>query len=165
MGKLLERHDVVFLQEVRGDAADSDLYARELVDHVVYTSHLIEGRHGGVMAIIKKSFLARFDDIIVQELLSGRVMRIMMIADDITLNFINLHLDPSTDIATKKDTLTTIFNHTDPSSMTSFLVGDYNVPDEAEGRFHPRQRRWTHYDRALGRWMGEMMTNFTELQQ
>ena len=59
VGKLLDRHDVLFLQEVRGSTSDSDLYTNELGEHVVYTSHVQDGVHGGVMVAIKKAFLAR----------------------------------------------------------------------------------------------------------
>ena len=39
MGKLASKHDIVGLQEVRGNASDAMMLALEMTDHVSYYSH------------------------------------------------------------------------------------------------------------------------------
>ena len=78
MGKLADKHDLLLLQEVRGNASDVALLADEMRGHVIYSSHCALGRAGGVMTIIRKSFLKQFGDVMVHSMVDGRVLRCVL---------------------------------------------------------------------------------------
>ena len=104
MSKLAGRHDVTMLQEVRGTPSDAALLAGEMSDHVVYSSHVDAGGYGGVLVAIKKVFLERFVDILVQELAPGRILRIHLQAVRFAMNVINIHLEPSSMTPSRRST-------------------------------------------------------------
>ena len=64
----MERHDVTFLQEIRGRDADIQQFSREFPSHIFYHSVLEASNHGGVLIAIKHKFARRFSTIVPQEL-------------------------------------------------------------------------------------------------
>ena len=78
---------------------------------------------------------------------------------------VNVHIDPSLSMGDTKSHLDKSFSTANSPLATTFVAGDFNFPDEAEGRFHPRRDMRTYGHKALARWFGDKYSHFTELFQ
>ena len=76
VGKLASKHDIVGLQE--DCASDAMMLALEMSDRVTNFSHSDASRGGGILILIKKAFIKHFDNVIVQPLAPGRVVRVTL---------------------------------------------------------------------------------------
>ena len=100
------------------------------------------------MAIISTNFLKNFNTIFAQPLVDGRVLRICMQAEDCTINYIIVHIDPSLSDLDKKNVWAKVYDAADFDNMLTFIVGDYNLVDQAEGRLNLRANSWSNSDKA-----------------
>ena len=165
MGRLASGHDVVGLQEIRGRPADVQNFAKEFPQHVIYSTHCYDIKGGGIAIMMKKSFMLNFCNILVREVAPGRVLQVHLQAPNGGLNFVVVHIDPNMSTFKTKELWRSIRALCDHSLYTTFIMGDYNLVDETEGRYYPRTNATTNEDRSLARWFSNYFVGFTELAQ
>ena len=165
LGKLMDKHDAVCLQEIRGSPSDVAVLGNELDKHVVFSSHTSGGRGGGVAWVVSKNFMKRFNSAVSRPIVHGRVLQLMLQGEKGNLNLTTVHLEPSWSDAYKKEVLKLINSSSDSDSTISIVSGDFNVVDAEEGRFHPRNGSWTTTDRSFSKWFSSAFPRWIELHQ
>ena len=128
---------MAFLQECHGDEIEMrDLFFHEIAPFEIFTSPCADRSTGGVMTLVRRSFLCNFDSPQSQPLVDGRVLRVSLLKDGREVVLYNIHnyglaqhqlADLSHVLAQDIDTALEV-----PNELSVLVGGDFNFLPNGE---------------------------------
>ena len=115
--------------------------------------------------MIKEEFINNFEHVIVQPLVPGRVVRVTLFSPSIVLNIVHLHIEPMLNDSANKELWNKMHATAEEVNVLTFVIGDFSLVEESEGRFNPRTNEVTFGDKSNARWLGQRFDDFIELAQ
>ena len=162
------RHDVTFVQEVHGGAHD----ARRLEDilretHKIFFSPHTAARSGGLLTIIRKSFLKMFDRAgPPRHIETGRLMAIDLFGTNGNCTFTNVHNDPHASVGQQRIFLNRIFSDAPCQKDALHVIGgDFNFVPEGETRFNASLSQVGSSDKVTAEYWANASQTYTEWHQ
>ena len=166
MDKLIEHHDIIFVQEAHGDQLDAAEFEATRRKVITFFSPDASAASGGVLTILAKSFAERFTDICFQILVNGRILLLRCAGPEGCLNAASVHITPAWSTQYKKDKFNELLAAMPPSADTINIIGgDFNAIVPGEGRFNVRDGTVTVVSDPVGKFFQDALANFTEIYQ
>jgi endonuclease/exonuclease/phosphatase family metal-dependent hydrolase len=163
IGDLLAGSDILGLQETHGRIEDLS-QLRALFPNLIFEGTFSQNpAAGGTIACIRKD---RVGDLVATRVLDeGRCIAVSFRAVQSTLHCIVIHLKSAYDVATNRNLLNTIRDHSATLLGPILLLGDFNFVTNYESRFDISVGGDTSQGHALAVHHDEVLADFVELYQ
>jgi hypothetical protein len=168
LGKLMDKVDVIAIQETHGDAGDSAALGRIFPNWRFLESTSTGSVGGGTLFAIRRVFASQFTLIEHSTLVPGRVHAVVLgAASGQQLIFVNLHISPSLGHSDTKALFVRISNFICRYSPLAavFIMGDFNFLEVDDARYHASTGKFTRDSNTLPLMFQNTFPEFTELAQ
>jgi hypothetical protein len=158
---LMDRADIIGLQEVHGTAAIMHEYFKGFPGWVQFVSPSISPAAGGVAILVNKGILNSVCTVIPQVLLPGRGLRVLLQMSTYCLNVLCLHVEPAATRPQQHLFLSNALSTADAHHHATFVLADLNtcLPGDHRVRLHGPQEAAS--DDGLGSWISQQFPRFT----
>jgi exonuclease III len=131
--KIFSRHDIICLQETHGHEGDLTTLDDRFPEFCHFGSFCRNWAAGGVTISIKRS-LVEGRNVTFEQVLQGRCVIVRVASDDLILNVVNVHVEPSLCFAGKSALLNNIVRRSRISLETFIYAGDWNFVELGDDR-------------------------------
>ena len=182
LARLIEKHDVVLLQETHGNESDLQSIRHKFTEHIVRGSFCDSARAGGLLFVVSKDFAKNYDDdegtlhrrLRLVNIVPGRIAKIIFPGNAklFTFEVINVHIEVdlnSSDagyFVAKTIMLTQLAGTVAPrAEVHTMIAGDFNATTSDEPRFNPVEGTLHLDNSSAAKRLEAILSDFTELHQ
>ena len=159
--------DVLCVQEAHGSEADVWELSRRLhASHSIWFSLRSSSASGGILFIVKRTFLTTLINYRFTVVSHGRVAILSLFFPNGAISFMNVHILPNLPIAARRDLFRRMSSTLPELTRHSiFLLGDWNFLAAGESNFNFVQGVEINRDDGSSFHFGSIFPSFTELLQ
>jgi endonuclease/exonuclease/phosphatase (EEP) superfamily protein YafD len=168
LGLIMNKVDVIAIQETHGDSGDSAALSRIFPGWRFWESTADCTVGGGTVFAVRRAVLARFLRAEHTVLVPGRVHAIALVEDNGQRTvFVNLHISPSLGHPGIRRLLSGIARFVAANSYRAavFILGDFNYLEADDSRYHASSGKFTRDSNTLPLMFNNIFPEFIELAQ